>query len=101
MANSFWLNKNRVLIEKVLLLVVIILMLYLLYLQFMQNDTFQDDDSDCPCEPEGVDQLSAPECGEDDVPVYEDGKITKCGKLVKNGTARCSSVGIAFDCTLN
>jgi hypothetical protein len=100
MANSSWLNKNRVLIEQVLLAIVMVLMVYLLYLQFRQNDSFQDD-SDCPCEPEGVDQLSAPECGEDGVPVYEGGKVTKCGKLVKNGSARCGGVGIAFDCKLN
>jgi hypothetical protein len=101
MANSSWLTKNRVLIEQVLLAIVIVLMVYLLYLQFRQNDAFQDDDSDCPCEPEGVDQLSAPECGENDGPVYEGGKVTKCGKLVKNGSARCGGVGISFDCKLN
>ena len=98
--NKNIIRKNIVLIEQLLLLIVIVLMVYLLYLQFRQNDAFQDD-SDCPCEPEGVDQLSAPECGENDGPVYEGGKISKCGKLVKNGSARCGGVGIAFDCKLN
>lgn len=105
MANSSLVNKNIVrknivLIEQLLLLIVVVLMIYLLYLQFRQNDTFQED-SDCPCEPDGVEQLSAPECVEDDVPVYENGKVVKCGKLVKNGSARCGGIGIAFDCKLN
>ena len=99
MANS-WLNKNKNTLENGLLLVIIVLMIYLLYLQFRQNDSFQEEE-ECPCEPEGVDLLSAPECGEDDGPVYENGKIETCGKLIKNGSARCGGVGIAFDCKLN
>ena len=98
--NKNIIRKNIVLIEQVLLIIIILLMIYLLYLQFKQNDSFEDD-SECPCEPDGVDQLSVPECGEDDGPVYEDGKIKKCGKLVKNGTARCGGIGIAFECKLN
>ncbi len=101
MANSSVLTKNRALIEQVLLAIVIVLMVYLLYLQFRQNDTFQEKKKECPCEPKGIVELNAPECKEDDAPVYENGKIVTCGKLVKKDTARCSDVGVAFDCKLN
>ena len=48
------------------------------------------------CEPMGITPINAPECtGKDNLP--EDG-VRKCGKVIKNGTARCMSEGQAFSC---
>ena len=48
------------------------------------------------CPPRGITPIIAPECtGDDNLPEDD---VRKCGKFIKNGTARCMSEGQAFSC---
>ena len=82
--------------ENILLGLILVLIVYIIYKIFINKDNFEA--PKC-CPPTGSVMMKTSDCGAGDGPnPSSTDPEEKCGKLVMNGTGRCTGEGVAFPC---